>query len=114
MDFERTSLRKELNMAVACAGKLTAIQAMFKRAAEYFAAMFSRKAFLQWCAGDVTVLVEGALLPRLSPTRTAMGDHCRAIAFSRVGPSLDCILMDCFLMAIGFCILVDACLWSAP
>ena len=39
---------KGLKMAVAFAGNSTAIQEMFKRVAEYFTAMFRRKAFLHW------------------------------------------------------------------
>ena len=45
-------------MEVAFAGKSIDPE-MFKHAAEYFAAMFSRKAFLQWYTGDVTVLQWG-------------------------------------------------------
>ena len=33
-------------------GKSTAIQEMFKRVAEYFTAMFRRKAFLHWYTGE--------------------------------------------------------------
>eukprot|EP00439_Symbiodinium_sp_Y106_P061791 s1294_g9.t1 len=40
-----------LKMAVAFAGNSTAIQEMFKRVAEYFTAMFRRKAFLHWYTG---------------------------------------------------------------
>jgi len=43
---------KGLKMAVAFAGNSTAIQEMFKRVAEYFAAMFRRKAFLHWYTGE--------------------------------------------------------------
>merc|ERR1712024_105664 len=39
-------------MAVAFAGNSTAIQEMLKRVAEYFTAMFRRKAFLHWYAGE--------------------------------------------------------------
>ena len=39
-------------MAVAFAGNSTAIQEMFKRVAEYFTAMFRRKAFLHWYTGE--------------------------------------------------------------
>merc|ERR1712228_60702 len=38
-------------MAVPFAGNSTAIQEMFKRVAEYFTAMFRRKAFLHWYTG---------------------------------------------------------------
>ena len=41
-------------MAVAFAGNSTAIQEMFKRVAEYFTAMFRRKAFLHWYTGEGT------------------------------------------------------------
>ncbi|OLP80309.1 Tubulin beta chain [Symbiodinium microadriaticum] len=41
-----------LKMAVAFAGNSTAIQEMFKRVAEYFTAMFRRKAFLHWYTGE--------------------------------------------------------------
>ena len=40
-------------MAVSFAGNSTAIQEMFKRVAEYFTAMFRRKAFLHWYTGDL-------------------------------------------------------------
>ncbi|CAK0811617.1 unnamed protein product [Prorocentrum cordatum] len=43
---------KGLKMAVAFAGNSTAIQEMFKRVAEYFTAMFRRKAFLHWYTGE--------------------------------------------------------------
>ena len=43
---------KGLKMAVTFAGNSTAIQEMFKRVAEYFTAMFRRKAFLHWYTGD--------------------------------------------------------------
>ena len=33
-------------------GNSTAIQEMFKRVAEYFTAMFRRKAFLHWYTGE--------------------------------------------------------------
>ena len=39
-------------MAVSFAGNSTAIQEMFKRVAEYFTAMFRRKAFLHWYTGE--------------------------------------------------------------
>jgi hypothetical protein len=39
-------------MAVTFAGNSTAIQEMFKRVAEYFTAMFRRKAFLHWYTGE--------------------------------------------------------------
>merc|ERR1711937_701783 len=39
-------------MAVAFLGNSTAIQEMFKRVAEYFTAMFRRKAFLHWYTGE--------------------------------------------------------------
>jgi tubulin beta len=42
---------KGLKMAVSFAGNSTAIQEMFKRVAEYFTAMFRRKAFLHWYTG---------------------------------------------------------------
>ena len=41
-----------LEMAVAFLGSTTAIQAMFKRVAEFFTAMFRRKAFLHWYTGE--------------------------------------------------------------
>merc|ERR1712077_70481 len=41
-----------LKTAVAFAGNSTAIQEMFKRVAEYFTAMFRRKAFLHWYTGE--------------------------------------------------------------
>jgi len=40
-------------MAVTFAGNSTAIQEMFKRVAEYFTAMFRRKAFLHWCTYQI-------------------------------------------------------------
>jgi len=43
---------KGLKMAVAFAGNSTAIQEMFKRVAEFFTAMFRRKAFLHWYTGE--------------------------------------------------------------
>merc|ERR1712157_110554 len=43
---------KGLKMAVAFLGNSTAIQEMFKRVAEYFTAMFRRKAFLHWYTGE--------------------------------------------------------------
>merc|ERR1711941_86109 len=43
---------KGLKMAVAFAGNSTAIQEMFERVAEYFTAMFRRKAFLHWYTGE--------------------------------------------------------------
>merc|ERR1712008_332276 len=43
---------KGLKMAVAFAGNSTAIQEMFKRVAEYFTAMFRRKAVLHWYTGE--------------------------------------------------------------
>ncbi|CAJ1445175.1 unnamed protein product [Effrenium voratum] len=43
---------KGLKMAVSFAGNSTAIQEMFKRVAEYFTAMFRRKAFLHWYTGE--------------------------------------------------------------
>merc|ERR1712027_300583 len=43
---------KGLKMAVAFAGNSTAIQEMFKRVAEFFQAMFRRKAFLHWYTGE--------------------------------------------------------------
>merc|ERR1712123_390332 len=43
---------KGLKMAVTFAGNSTAIQEMFKRVAEYFTAMFRRKAFLHWYTGE--------------------------------------------------------------
>merc|ERR1711976_1089229 len=43
---------KGLRMAVAFLGNSTAIQEMFKRVAEYFTAMFRRKAFLHWYTGE--------------------------------------------------------------
>merc|ERR1739849_71631 len=43
---------KGLKMAVAFLGNTTAIQEMFKRVAEYFTAMFRRKAFLHWYTGE--------------------------------------------------------------
>merc|ERR1719451_49368 len=43
---------KGLKMAVAFVGNTTAIQEMFKRVAEYFTAMFRRKAFLHWYTGE--------------------------------------------------------------
>merc|ERR1712186_309426 len=43
---------KGLKMAVAFAGNSTAIQEMFKRVAEYFTAMFRRKAFLHCYTGE--------------------------------------------------------------
>jgi len=43
---------KGLKMAVTFAGNSTAIQEMFKRVAEYFTAMFCRKAFLHWYTGE--------------------------------------------------------------
>ena len=43
---------KGLKMAVCFLGNSTAIQEMFKRVAEYFTAMFRRKAFLHWYTGE--------------------------------------------------------------
>merc|ERR1712149_129774 len=43
---------KGLKMAVAFLGNSTAIQEMFKRVAEFFTAMFHRKAFLHWYTGE--------------------------------------------------------------
>jgi len=43
---------KGLKMAVTFLGNSTAIQEMFKRVAEYFTAMFRRKAFLHWYTGE--------------------------------------------------------------
>merc|ERR1711988_236036 len=43
---------KGLKMSVAFAGNSTAIQEVFKRVAEYFTAMFRRKAFLHWYTGE--------------------------------------------------------------
>merc|ERR1719453_1966123 len=43
---------KGLKMAVCFVGNTTAIQEMFKRVAEYFTAMFRRKAFLHWYTGE--------------------------------------------------------------
>merc|ERR1712139_397065 len=43
---------KGLKMAVSFLGNSTAIQEMFKRVAEYFTAMFRRKAFLHWYTGE--------------------------------------------------------------
>merc|ERR1719199_2494032 len=39
-------------MAVTFLGNSTAIQEMFKRVAEFFTAMFRRKAFLHWYTGE--------------------------------------------------------------
>ena len=39
-------------MAVASAGHFIAIQEIFKRVADYFTAMFRRKAFLHWYTGE--------------------------------------------------------------
>merc|ERR1712135_252560 len=41
-----------LKMAVAFLGNTTVIQEMFKRVAEFFTAMFRRKAFLHWYTGE--------------------------------------------------------------
>merc|ERR1712199_65581 len=41
-----------MGMAVCFVGSTTAIQEMFKRVAEYFTAMFRRKAFLHWYTGE--------------------------------------------------------------
>merc|ERR1712107_250976 len=54
-----------LSMAVAFAGNSTAIQEMFKRVAEYFTAMFRRKAFLHWYTGGAWTRWSS---PRRSPT----------------------------------------------
>merc|ERR1711902_221619 len=43
---------KGLKMATTFIGNTTAIQDMFKRVAEYFTAMFRRKAFLRWYTGE--------------------------------------------------------------
>jgi len=43
---------KGLKMAVTFLGNSTAIQEMFKRVAEFFTAMFRRKAFLHWYTGE--------------------------------------------------------------
>merc|ERR1719240_1884960 len=43
---------KVLKMAVAFIGNSTAIQEMFNRVAEFFQAMFRRKAFLHWYTGE--------------------------------------------------------------
>merc|ERR1712193_478955 len=43
---------KGMKMAVTFLGNSTAIQEMFKRVAEYFTAMFRRKAFLHWYTGE--------------------------------------------------------------
>ncbi len=43
---------KGLKIAVSFAGNSTAIQEMFLRVVEYFAAMFRRKAFLHWYTGE--------------------------------------------------------------
>jgi len=43
---------KGLKMAAAFIGNSTAIQEMFKRVAEFFQAMFRRKAFLHWYTGE--------------------------------------------------------------
>jgi len=43
---------KGLKMAGAFIGNTTAIQEMFKRVAEFFQAMFRRKAFLHWYTGE--------------------------------------------------------------
>merc|ERR1711870_169805 len=41
-----------MGMAATFIGNSTAIQEMFKRVAEYFTAMFRRKAFLHWYTGE--------------------------------------------------------------
>merc|ERR1712203_903095 len=43
---------KGLKMAAAFLGNSTAIQEMFKRVADFFTAMFRRKAFLHWYTGE--------------------------------------------------------------
>merc|ERR1711903_71318 len=43
---------KGLKMAAAFLGNTTAIQEMFKRVADFFTAMFRRKAFLHWYTGE--------------------------------------------------------------
>merc|ERR1712219_110321 len=43
---------KGLKMACAFLGNSTAIQEMFKRVADFFTAMFRRKAFLHWYTGE--------------------------------------------------------------
>merc|ERR1712216_67889 len=43
---------KGLKMAVCFVGNTTAIQEMFKRVADFFTAMFRRKAFLPWYTGE--------------------------------------------------------------
>merc|ERR1712088_1071212 len=43
---------KGLKMATTFIGNSTAIQEMFKRVAEFFTAMFRRKAFLHWYTGE--------------------------------------------------------------
>merc|ERR1711862_122872 len=43
---------KGLKMAVAFLGSSTAIQEMLERVAEYFTAIFRRKAFLHWYTGE--------------------------------------------------------------
>merc|ERR1711920_333414 len=43
---------KGLKMSGTFVGNNTAIQEMFKRVAEYFTAMFRRKAFLHWYTGE--------------------------------------------------------------
>lgn len=57
-----------LPMSATFVGNSTAIQEMFKRVADQFAAMFRRKAFLHWYTGE------------------GMGTHCRV--YSSYIPSM--------------------------
>ena len=60
---------KGLKMAVAFAGNFIAIQEIFKRVADYFTAMFRRKAFLHWYIG------EGVDEMEFTEAESHMNDH---------------------------------------
>ncbi len=93
---------KGLKMAVAFAGNSTAIQEMFKRVAEYFTAMFRRKAFLHWYTGEG--MDEMEFTEAESNMNDLVGDltiPCAQRARSLHLLASACIPGQCHLMGIG-------------
>jgi hypothetical protein len=70
---------KGLKMAVAFAGNSTAIQEMFKRVAEYFTAMFRRKAFLHWYTGEGGAGIASQLVSAGSAVTQCDAEECHVV-----------------------------------
>jgi len=81
---------KGLKMAVTFAGNSTAIQEMFKRVAEYFTAMFRRKAFLHWYTGEgeSALRVPDVLLMQTEDRASASNDFAGGLPTSTTSPSV--------------------------